>query len=91
MNEVASLSLEGLVEDVEVKAVLYSLSTILPAQRVWHLVEVLERERKLLVLFGSLRQFGQISDRLTEHDSVVTLIGRLRTDVLEQLSEARVR
>ena len=90
MNEVASLSLEGLVKDVEIKAVLHSLSTILPAQRVWHLVEVLERERKLLVLFGSLRQFGQISDRLTEHDSVVTLVGGYRRTILEQFSQARV-
>ena len=79
----ASLSLEGLVENLEVKAVLNGLRTILPAQSVWHLVEIPEREWKCLVLFDSLRQFSQISDSLTEHDCIVTFIRRLWTSVLE--------
>ena len=86
-----SLSLKSLVEDVDVKAVLDSLCSVLSAQSVSHVVKVLKWERELLVLLDLLPEFDKVSNSLAQHYSVVTFVSWNWRAICVQLGEARIR
>ena len=90
MDEVATFCLEGLVENFKIQTILNSLGSIFSAQCVRHIIEILEREWKLLVLLDLLHKLEKVLNCLAKHYCVVTLISRHWCRILVDLSESGV-
>ena len=71
---VARLGLKCEVKDVQIEAILYGVSAILPAQSLTDVIKILEWERKFLSFADLLGELDQVSGGLQEHDRVLTFI-----------------